>query len=190
MLKRFGLTVLLSVLGGVLGLALAIAFIWGWFTSAWERVEAPPEPISRLMLIEREQVWVESESGVFYQYNSAEGCQSDCWDAVEQIPEIIPSDDADHFDVKDTTCSPTLPLFGVEEKIEQCHVEMWANKSYVFALQKDGELYFWQSAVYGEWLVIELFFGLCSGAIFFSIPAFFFVLLPGVVKRFSERSKE
>ena len=190
MLKRFGLTALLSVLGGILGLALVVVFIWGWFTSSWVQLEASPEPIAELLQIEREQVWVEIESGILYEYNSAESCQSDCWRIVEHIPEAVYSDDLEHFDVKNTTCSPTLPLFGVEEQIEQCHVEMWANRNYVFALQRDGELYFWQSNVYGEWLVLELFFGLCAGAICLLVPAFLFILLPGMLKGLSKRPEK
>ena len=190
MLKRFGLTLLLAIIGGILGISLAIAFIWGWFDSSWEQIEVPPEPIAELILIERDQVWAESESGILYAYNPDESCQSDCWAVAEHIPESIPSDALDHFDVKNTTCSPTLPLFSVEERIEQCHVEMWANKSYVFALQGDGDIYFWQSDVYGEWLVIELFLGLCAGTICFSVPALLFVLLPGILKWFSKKTKK
>ncbi len=187
MIKRFGLTLLLTILGGILGLSLAIAFIWDWFGASWQQIEAAPEPVASFVLIEREQVWVKSETGSFYQYSPSGNCQSDCWTVVELIPEIIPSDNPD---LKDTTCSPTLPLFGVKERIEQCHVEMWANRSYVFALRRDGSVYFWQSDVFGEWLVIELFLGLCMGTICLLVPSFLFILLPGMVKRFSKRPEK
>jgi len=183
-IKRFGLTLLLTMIGGILGLSLAIAFVWDWFTSDWVRIEDSPEPIAELMSIERDQVWVKSESGNLYEYSSAEYCQSDCWTIVEKIPEIIPSDDPDHFDVKNEVCSLSKPFFGAEERIEQCHVEMWANRNYVFALRKNGSLYFWQGQVFGEWLVIELFFGLCMGVICLLVPAFLFILVPGIVKIF------
>lgn len=71
LIKRFGLTILLSIIGE-LGLAFALAFVWNWATSAWVRLEASPEPIAELISIERDQAWVTSESGILSGYNSAE----------------------------------------------------------------------------------------------------------------------
>ncbi|MBT3336653.1 MAG: hypothetical protein HN855_06490 [Anaerolineae bacterium] len=189
MLKRFGLTLLLTIIGGILGISLAIAFVWGWLDAGWQQIEASPEPIARLISIERDQVWVESESGILYKYTDAENCQSDCWTVVNSIPDPVWYDNPDPIETKDTTCSPALLLFNVEERIEQCHIEMWVSRNYVFALRENGNLYFWQSDIYGEWLVIELFFGLCTGAICLSVPAFLFILLPGILKWFSKRQK-
>ena len=190
MLKRLGLTTLLTIIGGLLGLAFAIAFVWDWLTSDWVQLEASPEPIAELISMERDQVWVESESGVLYEYSSGEYCQSDCWTVVEQIPESPPSDNPDHFDVKNEVCSPSRPFIGAKERIEQCHVEMWANRNYVFALRENGSLYFWQGQVYGEWLVIELMLGLGGGATCLCIPSALFILLPGIIRSFSKRAAQ
>ena len=59
---------------------------------------------------------------------------------------------------------------------------MWANRNYVFALRENGSVYFWQGDVYGEWLVIELFLGICGGAFFLFVPALLFIFLPGLIK--------
>ena len=190
MLKRFGLAVLLSILGGILGLAAVIVFIWDWFGADWQQIEAAPEPVANLVLIERDQLWAESESGTLYKYTDAENCQSNCWTVVMSVPDPVWYDNPDPVKVKDRTCSPALPLFKVEERIEQCRIEKWVNKNYIFALRKSGRIYFWQSDVYGEWLVVELFLGLCAGTICLSVPAFFFTLLPGTWKRFSKKQEK
>ena len=187
MLKRFGLIVFLTVFGGILGLALAVAFVWGWFSSHWVRIEAPPEPVIALVHIDRDQVWGESEAGVLYKFTDAEHCQSDCWTIVQSLPSPVWHDDPDLMEVKDTTCSPALPLARVEARIEQCRVETWVSRNYVFALRKDGNIYFWQSDIYGEWLVVELMLGLGGGAACLCIPSMLFLLLPvifrGAVKK-------
>ena len=188
MLKRFGLTILLTVIGGMLGLALAIAFVWDWFGSSWQAVEASPEPVAALVHIERDQVWVESESGVLYKYTDAERCRSDCWTVVNTPPDPVWHDDPDLMDVKDSLCSPALPLSRIAERIEQCRVETWVNRNYVFALRTDGSLYFWQSEVYGEWLVVELMLGLGGGTACLCVPSVLFLLVPSSIRWLRKRS--
>jgi len=183
MLKRFGLTTLLTILGGLLGLGLAIAFVWDWFDSSWQQIENAPEPVAKLIHIEQDQVWVESEAGILYKYNDPEHCQSDCWMAVKSIPDPVWHDDPNLMEIKDITCSPALPILGIEERIEQCRVEMWVSKNYVFVLGENGSISFWQSDVFGEWLVIELFLGLCAGATCLFIPSILFILFPEILRR-------
>lgn len=183
MLKRFGLVILLSAIGGILGLMASIAFIWDWFGASWQQIEAVPEPVASLISIERDQLWVESESGILYKYNDAENCRTDCWMTVKSLPDPVWYDNPNPAEIKDTTCSPTLPLFNVEERIEQCHVEMWVSRNYVFTLRQNGSIYFWQSDIFGEWLVVELFFGLCGGCFFIFLPSMLFILLPEIFRR-------
>jgi len=190
MLKRFGLTFLLTTLGAILGLAFTIAFVWDWFTSDWVQLEASPEHIAEFLHIERDQVWVESASGILYKYNDAENCQSDCWTTVQTLPSPVWHDDPELMEVRDETCSPARPLLGADKRIEQCRVEMWANRNYVFAQRDNGDLLFWQGQVYGEWLVVELFMGLCSGAICFSAPALLFILAPEILRRLFKKEKQ
>jgi hypothetical protein len=189
MLKRFGLTILLSLLGAVLGTLVAIAFIWDLLDSRWVRIEAAPEPVAALVHIERDQVWVESASGTLYKYTDAQNCRSDCWTAVNSIPDLVRYDNPDPVEVKDSTCSPALPIIGVEERIEQCHVEMWVSRNYVFALHKNGSLHFWQSDVYGEWIVVELLLGCCGGAFFVFILSMLFILLPEMLRLIRKGAK-
>lgn len=95
MKKRIALTFLLSILGGILGLSLTIAFIWNWFGASWQQIEAAPEPVARLISIERDQLWGESESGTLYKYTDAENCQADCWMTVKSIPDPVWHDNPD-----------------------------------------------------------------------------------------------
>ena len=182
MLKRFGLTLLLTTLGAMIGLGLAIAFVWDWFTSDWVRLEASPEPIAELLHIERDQVWVASESGSLYKYNDAEHCASDCWTTVNSPPSPVWHDDPDLMEIKNETCSPPKPFWGADMQIEQCRVETWVNRNFVFAV-RNGALYFWQGDVFGEWLVVELMLGLGGGATCLCIPSALFVLLPGLLRK-------
>ena len=190
MKKRFALTFLITIIGGILGLSAAIAFIWDWFGAGWVQIEASPEPVAKLISIERDQLWVESESGTLFKYTDAENCISDCWMRVQSIPDPVRYDNPDPIEVKDTTCSPSLPLMRVAEKIEEGRVEMWVSRNYVFALRENGSLHFWQSDVFGEWIIVELFFGLCGGAICLSTPAMLFILLPEFIKWRSKRRDE
>ena len=184
MLKRFGLTFLLTTLGAIVGLALAIAFVWDWFTSDWVRLEASPEPIAELLHIEQDQVWVESESGQLYKYYDAENCTSDCWTLVNSPPTPVWHDDPDLMEIKNETCSPPKPSFATTEmSIAQCRVETWVSRNYVFTLREKGDLYFWQGDVFGEWLVVELMLGLGGGATCLCIPSALFILLPGLLRR-------
>ena len=189
MLKQFGLTFLLAILGAILGLGLTIGYVWDWFSSDWVRLEASPEPIAELLHIERDQVWGESEAGVLYKYNDAKNCMSDCWTMVQTLPSPVWHDDPDLMEIRAETCTPARPLLGNAERIEQCRVETWVNRNYVFALRENGDLLFWQGDVFGEWIVVELFMGLCGGAICFSAPAFLFILVPELLRRIFKKKQ-
>ncbi len=107
--------------------------------------------------------------------------------AVESIPDPVWYDNPDPIEVKDTTCAPPLPLLGAEEKTAECRRGMWVDSNFIFALHKDGSIYFWKSDIYGEWVVVELFLGLCCGAMLLFVPALIFILLPGIFRWFSNR---
>ena len=188
-LKRFGLAFLLATIGAILGLTLFIAYVWDWLASDWVQLEASPEPIAELLYIERDQVWVESESGMLYKYNDAENCMSDCWSTVQSPPSPVWHDDPDLMEIRNETCTPARPLIGNAERIEQCRVETWVNRNYVFALRENGNLFFWQGDIYGEWIVIEIFMGLCGGTICFSVPAFLFISLPKLLRRIFKKKQ-
>ena len=186
MKKRLALTILITIIGSVLGFQLTRVSIYGWFSSKWQAIENTPERVSSLVALERDSLWVQGESGVFHQHEGSSSCVSDCWLEVQEIPEL-PSIEFYESTVKDEACVPAPLLLGVSSKISECRREMWVDRSYIFALRKDGSIYFWQSDVYGEWVVVELFFGLCGGAIILFVPSLIFILLPGFIKWLSKR---
>ena len=56
---------------------------------------------------------------------------------------------------------------------------MWVDSTYVYALRNNGEIFAWQSDIYGEWIILELIQCTCGGSLIISLLA---LLTMGVAK--------
>ena len=187
MKKRIVAIFIAPILGGILGYLLVDALSNGWFSSRWQRIEAPPVEASRLLALSLDSLWVESPTGAIYYNENSSACQSDCWQEVSGIP-TLPVVESDEVTVKYEACAPSPPLSGVLERISECRRTMWVDYTVTFAFRKDGSIYLWQADLYKEWAFVLLFGGICLGALILFIPTLIAILIFGFRERRARRA--
>lgn len=153
-----------TIIGGVLGYFVAFAHIAGWFSTKWELITPPPEKPIQLLASNGSQLWVASSTGNVFFNDSTLSCNSSCWVKVESIPVQIERDPG-VVEVLNVACASPFPLFGSGDRLEECHRYMWTDDSYVYVLRKNGDIFSWQSTIYGEWIFLEYIQCICGGAL-------------------------
>jgi hypothetical protein len=181
MINKLKLLVLGTIFGGVLGYFIAWVHIAGWFSTKWELISPPPEQPIQLLASNGSQLWVESNTGNIYFNNSAPSCTSNCWAQVESVPDHFEQDLA-VVKVKKKACANPLPLFGGENRLEECLSYMWTDESYVYVLRKNGDIFSWQSTIYGEWIVLEYLQCICGGSLLVFLIALLGIGFHSIIK--------
>ncbi len=178
MIKKLRILTLSAILGGVLGYLIAWAHIIGWFSTSWQLIPPPPEKPVELVQSNGSQLWIASESGAYFFNSSTLYCDSDCWLEIESVPNQIEPEFV-YIEISKEACASPLPLLSVKSRLEECHKEMWVDSTYVYALRNNGEIFAWQSDIYGEWIILELIQCTCGGSLIISLLA---LLTMGVAK--------
>ena len=171
---------LLPLLGGVIGFALASAAASGLF-SPWQPIAPPPEPVARIAALDGASIWVEGISGVFYNNPSSDSCQRDCWVVVAAPP----TQPATHIGVDVTlsrTCVGPAPLPIVKQILSECQREQWSDISTAYALRADGRLFAWHFESGGEGPPAVVFTWPCGG-VFIALILAVCILVYDLVKR-------
>lgn len=184
MVKRIIALIISPIFGAVLGFFLTEAMHFGWFSYKWQMIEKPPGNVQLLAALSKDSLWVQDSSGIYYYNEASSTCVSDCWREVLKIPSL-PILEPYEESVKSNSCHPSAPLFGVVSRISECRRQTWVDENYIFALRNDGNIYFWQADIYGEWAVVLLFTGTCFGA----STLFFLMLFVVVIKWLKDRAK-
>ena len=184
MARRIIALIISPILGAVLGFFLTEAMHFGWFSYKWQRIEKPPRNVQLLIALSRDSLWIQDSSGIYYYNEASSTCASNCWMEVPKIPSL-PILEPYEESVESNSCHPPPPLFGVVSRISECRRQEWVDENYIFALRNDGNIYFWQADIFGEWVVVLLFSGACFGA----ITLFFLTLFLVIIKRLKYRAK-
>ena len=188
MVKRvavwMGVLVLALIVGGGLGFGLAYFYENGWY-EGWAQAATPPEPVARIRLINRSEVWVEAESGALYHNPLADTCAADCWFAVVELP--APVIDEEVREVFAELCVTPPPLSGSVERVSECQREQWVDYNAVYALQSDGTLRVWRYTSGGEWVALTYLLLIVVGAVGLFVVALVVLILQAVVRGLARR---
>jgi len=165
---------IVPAIGLVLGLVLAKMMDDGWLSSSWQTVAQPSVHVRSLEALNKDSLWVRSDSGDIYYNENASDCATDCWRKVDEIPKLPIPDDA--ISVINKPCAALPPLWGMTVSISECRKRMWQDYNSTFALLNDGTIRVWQVNVNGEgsfmlFMIVPVF-----GAIALFVLTLIFVL--------------
>jgi hypothetical protein len=145
LVAAFGVIGLL--VGGGLGLQRAGELL----LTPWRRLEAPPEPITRFLLISGDDLFVQAAEGRIYR------C---CWSVAELPP--YPAYPSTHFPCESSLARPTPPGTVVDQ-IERTYCGADYGIFYQYVLLEDGSVWQWSYAGSGlEAGSTILTYGLCG----------------------------
>ena len=148
-----------------------------------------PFQVKHLVAISFDSLWVQNESGKIYYNQNASQCELDCWREVPNIPDL-PIVDPYYISVTNEPCAPLRPLSNVVEEISECREEMFRDFNYSFALQKNGNIFFWQATIHKEWATLKLFNLTLLGAAFLFIPTLLIALVMGILDWLFNRGRK
>ncbi len=166
MLKRIIWLFLATLTGGLIGIAVTVFYLRGWF-SPWRSVDSPPVGVVKLMALDESNLWVSGDDGKIYFNPAADTCTQACWTVVEEIERRpVPSERG----ALTESCLPPPPLTGMHEKIGECKIGDWQDQNTVYALRTDGSIRVWRFTSGGEWSVVMVMMAAIIGAsIFFAL---------------------
>jgi hypothetical protein len=187
MAKRLGILLLATIGGGGLGLALAYLGLTGWFV-AWKPIGKPPELASRILDVSGSSVWVQTSTGVIYFNASSNKCQGECWTVVTEVP-YEHTEPAGIHEILPTTCVSPPPFFGAIDQKGDCWRGVWQDYNTAYALGGDGSMWVWSFDSGGEWGLVTLVLGTCTGAAMLFAVALGVILFSGAMNRRNHRSQ-
>ncbi len=189
MIKRLIVLIVAAIFGAILGFLLAYGLNNGWLSSKWQQIEQPPGHVSRLVAVSQGSLWVQSDPGIFYFNEKPASCDSQCWQAVSEIP-ALPISAPDEISVTSTPCAPSPPLSRVTARVSECRSTMWIDRNVTFALRSDGSIYLWQVDLYKEWSLVLMVLGVCFGAVVLFVLVFIIILLLWLINYLKQRRLE
>ncbi|SRR6266498_1055621 len=189
MAKRLIALIIAPLVGAILGYLLTDPINAGWFSSAWQMIENPPDHAHRLAAVNKGGLWVQTDSGTFYYNEDPSACKTNCWQEVPGIP-ALPIVEPYELSVTSSPCASIPPLSRVIATVSECRREMWIDRNSTFALRNDGSIYLWQVDLAKEWSALIMILNVCAGAIALFIPTLIVVLLSWLLNRIHEKQRE
>jgi hypothetical protein len=154
-----GAVILIAFIGGAIGFGYAILQIQG-LRVPWSELPAPPETPVKIMMVDGDQVWIQTAGGALYLNSSSSDCQVNCWARVDTFPEqpVTPRYDDEYIKVTPGPCSTPPMLRNVMEVRGECESNGLYNLNTVYAIKTDGTMMLWKTETGGEWALVELVF--------------------------------
>jgi hypothetical protein len=139
MMRRVGIVLSSSIIGALLAVALTFANTTGVFIT-WVSLGKPPEPATKILAITN-GLWVQSASGVIYQYSRLNDCKEPCW-VMDANP--VP-DPAPVFPL--SACGQVPAYIGAKDQKASC--SPWGPSVYlsVYAIDNAGIVHSWGHGV-------------------------------------------
>ena len=148
----FVFLIVLSVtvlVGGILGFGYAYLQITGWFVN-WDELESLPGKPSEILMIDGDQVWIQTVDGKIFWNSSSYDCTTNCWSQVDNFPEA-PAKRGEYMKILPETCSPPPPIFGLVDQRGECEKTGLYEISRVYAIRSNGKIMFWKADTGNEW---------------------------------------
>ena len=147
--------------GAFFGFVYARLEINGQFVK-WKEIETPPERPSKILLIDADQLWVQTSDGSIFWNASSSECEINCWSLVNDLS-MRPTLRYDDPEITPVSCSAPPVIFNVIDRREECERTLLYSFSRVYVIKSNGQLMAWKAYTGTEWDLLNMILRSATG---------------------------
>ncbi len=136
-----GTAIIVVFLGMLFGFEIGSLNTNGRFVP-WTNVKSPPETPARILMIDRDQIWVRTVKGNIFHIALYDQCSSNCWIMTSQVPSKL-TDGSEGQSVKLGSCVSPPPVYDIVDQKGECEETGLYSRSWVYAIKSDGQMIAW-----------------------------------------------
>jgi hypothetical protein len=142
------------IVGALFGFGYALLEINGQFVK-WKEIEAPPEQPSKILLIDADQIWVQTSDGNIFWNPSSSECETNCWSLVNDLS-MQPTLRYDEPEITPISCAAPPMIFNIMDRRDECERTPLYAFSRVYVIKSNGQLMAWKAYTGSEWDLLTM----------------------------------
>jgi hypothetical protein len=129
----------------------------------WSEIETPPGTPSKILLIDADQIWIQTPDGKIFWNPASSDCETDCWKQVSDLS-MEPTVRYDNAKIMPEPCSHPPPISDVIDQRGECEQTGLYSLSRVYAIKSNGQLMAWKAYTGSEWDIWNMALRAVNGA--------------------------